>query len=332
MVNSVDAGRSARHGFSRMPYIDRNDQRSWQTLNRSPFIFRHNLNVHPLFELSNLTKLAEKTTDGGLIVSTRRELNQLPPRERLSRAMAEIESGNKTGNNWIKISHLDELHVDYKGLLDDLIAEFEGLSGSALHQTITWKSMTVFIASPGVITPYHFDHDTNFLFQVRGDKDVYLFEPNDRFVLTEEEIETFYKGNAMAGKYREEISSRGKAYRLTPGLAVHHPPLAPHLVKNGDNPSISISVYYTSSDLDTRARIYQMNYCMRQLGLTPNPPGRSIVVDRLKETAIRAVSKSRPKTYDEHLYSGINRIRFPFRAANWMIRRLASNRRKDAQG
>ena len=45
-------------------------------------------------------------------------------------------------------------------------------------------------------------------------------------------------GDGSKAHYREEFSGRETVFHLDPGLAVHHPSLAPHWVKNGDNVSI----------------------------------------------------------------------------------------------
>ena len=80
------------------------------------------------------------------------------------------------------------------------------------------------------------DHESNFLFQIGGEKEVNLFDPADRSVLSEREIETFYIGELNALRYRDEIQSKAMVYQLKPGQAVHHPPMAPHWVRNGSDP------------------------------------------------------------------------------------------------
>jgi hypothetical protein len=306
--------------------IDSTDRSNWRALNRAPFKFRHHLENHPLFGISQLAKIAESAVEKRgprkLHIPNDEELDKLPWKKRLPEALRRIESGS----HWLKLSGLQELHPDYDELLQTFLAEMEDLSGLPLRRTTTWAGLTVFIASPNMVTPYHFDHDTNFLFQIKGEKDIHLFDQNDRSVLTEEEIEHFYTGEAMAGKYRDGLMEKGKLFHLTPGTAVHHPPLAPHLVRNQNNVSISLSLFYADSVLDTRARIYQANYCLRRLGLQPRPPGTSPFCDRLKSMTISALSKSNPKTQDELLYSGIKKVLFPYRAANWIARRPFSGR------
>ena len=294
---------------------------NWENLNRAPFTFRHSLENHPLFEISKLVKVAEaaieKRGPRKVYIPNDEELNKLPWKKRLPEALRRIEGGSL----WLKLSGLQELDPDYEDLLQTFLLEIEELSGSPLRRTASWAGLTVFIASPNVVTPYHFDHDTNFLFQIKGEKDVHVF---DRSVVTEEEIEYFYTGEAMAGKYRDGMINKSEAFHLTPGIAVHHPPLAPHLVKNGANVSISLSMFYADRSLDERAKIYQANYCLRRLGLKPQPPGQSIFRDRLKNTAIGAFSKWNPKSQDELLFSGIKRVLSPQRGANWIVRRALS--------
>jgi len=301
--------------------LGRDNASAWEALNRSAFKFRHRLENHPLFEISRLAKIAESVTNNKkLYVTSDEDLNGLPVKRRFAESLRRIEGGS----HWLKLSGLQEVHPDYNELLQTFLLELEDLTGLPVRRTATWAGLTVFIASPKMITPYHFDHDTNFLFQIEGEKDAYLFDPTDKSVLTEDEIEHFYRGEAMAGKYRDELIGKGQAFCLTPGTAVHHPPLAPHLIKNRNNVSLSVSMFYADSSLDIRARVYQANYCLRRLGLQPRPPGASPVSDRLKSMAIGALSKSNPKTQDELLYSGIKRIFLPYRVGSWIVQRALS--------
>ena len=54
------------------------------------------------------------------------------------------------------------------------------------------------MTSPNATTPYHIDHEPNFLMQVHGEKDICLFDQNDREVLSEADIERFYCGDPQA--------------------------------------------------------------------------------------------------------------------------------------
>jgi hypothetical protein len=43
---------------------------------------------------------------------------------------------------------------------------------------------------------------------------------------------------------------------MVPGVAAHHPPLAPHWVRNGAAVSVSVSIDFCMRAFDRRARVY----------------------------------------------------------------------------
>ena len=49
----------------------------------------------------------------------------------------------------------------------------------------------------------------------------YRPSPGDRFILTEQEIEQFYRGDPRAGRYRPELAGKSVCHHLQPGWAVH---------------------------------------------------------------------------------------------------------------
>jgi hypothetical protein len=293
---------------------ERADIPSWKMVNRAPFVFAHSLARHPLFDISRLAGVAADVIRRGdpnkygvrfeNAASSDLDLGELSAQDQLVLAMQRIEHGGA----WLKMSALHELDPAYDDIRKAFIAEVEELTRLPLREEVSWSGLSVFIASPNMVTPYHFDHDVNFLFQIRGEKDVHLFDQSDRSVLTEPEIEQFYLGHALAGIFRESMRHRATCYRIVPGTAVHQPPLAPHLIVNADNVSVSVSIWFALRSLDDRARVYQANYCLRRLGLRPRAPEISSARDYLKSTVLRMMSKPKPKTQRELLYSGVDRI------------------------
>ena len=286
-----------------------------ERFNRASFSFAHALHRHPLFTLPRLARLAETMLAagdkskflalGGEGASPGSAFESLPRQERFARTVEELGSSR----NWVKLSSADAFDAEYRDLLAAILTELAPLSGRDLLKEITWSSLTVFLASPRIVTPYHIDHESNFLFQVAGEKDLFLFDSNDRTVLTELEIENYYAGDFRAARHKAELQDRATAYRLEPGVAAHHPPLSPHWVRNGDAPSVSVSIGFCMRPVDARAYVYQVNHYLRKLGLKPSPPGISPVRDRLKESALGVLSKSDPKDPNEILYSGLNRLK-----------------------
>jgi len=311
----------SRPSNARTSALDLDDKAPWRDLDRNSFSFRHHLANHPLFELPRLAALSHKVF--GRVDFDRYFLPEELKlgRPELERRLHDAVLGIGTNNRWLALHYINELDPDYKALFQELLADIEILADAPIRERMTWGGMTVFMNSPGLAVPYHFDHETNFLLQIRGGKEVRVY-PNDRSVLTEEEIEDFYRHNPVAARYRSELADVGTSYWITPGIGVHHPPLAPHRINNGSEVSISLSVYYTMPDTEYRAHVYQANFFLRKLGLHPRPPGVSPALDAFKNRAIQAFSMSHPRTHDEALFSGIARLAMPVRIAKKFKDRL----------
>jgi hypothetical protein len=281
-----------------------------------------------LFTIPRLARLAERILDSdkpgrfsafdAAKTGTGTKFHQMAHREKVADTVRRLGEGGV----WMKLSMAHEADPEYDALLERITEELETASGYPLRRETTWRTMTLFLASPGIVTPYHIDHETNFLLQVQGEKDVALYDAQDRSLLSAQEIERFYAGagSVDAANWRDELAGRGTVYRLVPGVGVHHPPLAPHWVVNGQNVSVSVSIGYCLRELDARAHVWQANYCLRRLGLRPREPGASARGDRLKHAAIRALSRRNTTDREEILFSGMHRISMPLR----IVKRLRS--------
>lgn len=306
--------KSIKPAFKSLDRIIKTDAQNFrEKFNRSPFIFSHNLTGHPLFEVPRLVELSNSLLSKGkkenvLCMlsdsSAQQKWGDLPQKEQVVEAIADIEESGTL--IFLKGVHLD---LEYKALLDKCLGEFEELTSVPLGAEITWSMATIIISSPRSFTPYHIDHESNFLFQIQGEKEVYLFDPDDRSVLTEQEIEEYYTGNFQSAIYKEENQNKANIYNLIPGKGVHQPPRSPHWVKNGNNVSISLSINFCMQSIDWQAKVYQINHYLRKLGLEPTPPGRSSLQDSLKVFALGMFSKRKPTTHDQVLCSGIQRIK-----------------------
>ncbi|WP_233862420.1 cupin-like domain-containing protein [Paraburkholderia adhaesiva] len=292
--------------------------------NLNSFKFTHTLHQSGLFEIPRIAQVARRMIDRpgsftalnfsqGTVAS---KFSASPKDARLDDTIARLgESGT-----WVKLTCAQNYDAEYAQVLDTVTSELESLSGWPLHRDITWVSMTLLLSSPKIATPFHIDHETNFLFQLQGSKDVCLFPPNDRELLTDKEIETYYSGNFEAALYRRELQDRGTVYRLAPGEVVHNPSLAPHWVKNDDNISVSISINYCLKPLDARARVYQANYILRSMGMHPLPPGLSPMRDRVKRTVLSTLEHRNPKSFSDVIHTPINRLRSPLKAVRRLVR------------
>ncbi len=301
--------------------IDLQEKASWKAMDEAPFAFSHRLAAHPLFTIPQIARLSQRVFDRP---DYRRyfplDQRSLPKQELARRIRQDICDIGSNGR-WLALHYVDEMDPAYNELFELMLVDIEDLTGLPIRRRMSWGGMSIFMNSPGLKVPYHFDHETNFLMQVQGEKEVRLY-PRGLATLSIEELEDFYHENPMAGRWRDELSDAGASFVLKPGTGVHHPPLAPHFLRNGSEVSVSVSIYFAMPEMDYQARVHQANYCLRMLGLHPRLPGSSVYWDRVKSGVMERLSKSNPRTRDEFLYSAVQRLGTPFRVAKAVKRRV----------
>lgn len=278
------------------PWLHLDPGKMAASYNRSPFLVEHRLQAHPLFKLDALFALCRR----------------LPRRQVVHRF----------GPTAIDADFDASFHVDRKGMtLEDAIAQFEerqayiyianperdpeyrpvieGLLAEMAAQTdavdpcMTWYSTYVFISAQQSVTPYHADREMNFLLQVRGLKTVQLWDPADDTVLGQARKEHMFSSAADARPpYDASFAAKAMHYELRPGIGVHHPFLAPHLVQTGPELSISFALSFRTRQSDVWSDAYRVNQRLRRLGLRPTAVGAAPRLDAAKAGLFRAAKRT----------------------------------------
>jgi hypothetical protein len=260
--------------------------------NRSCFLFDHRLHENDIFDLPNLVKLAERLPES-YWSTTETAVSSgwgggAAPRRSLPETVANLAGSNSL--------------VLLKGLADDpafgtiyhdVLQQFEAQVGDALRADVSVGRATLILSSPGRITPYHIDAEVNFLLQLRGTKIVNIFDPNDRTLLSDEELEAFYSGDFDAAKYKQERQGDAQVFDFRPGSGLHLPLHAPHWTANGDNVSVALSLNCSLRSNQRTASIYRLNGMLRKRGYVPTPPGVSPWQDNLKVAAAKGLDYAR---------------------------------------
>jgi hypothetical protein len=258
-----------------------------------PFLIKHNLVGHPLFSIERLLELAkclpEKNVEysaGNIPVDMG---NQLSPRTGLS--PDETIRRIQEARSWMVLKYVEN-DADYRRLLDQCLDEVKELS-EAMVPGMCQREGFIFLTSPNSVTPFHLDPEHNFLLQVRGRKQVSIFDPHQSEVITEADIEQGLFGKIRNLVYKEEFQQKGRLFELDPGMGLHFPLVAPHWVKNLDNVSISFSITFRSRDSERRATLHELNSRLRARGLHPAPVGRSPIRDTVKYQGARVMRRFR---------------------------------------
>jgi hypothetical protein len=278
------------------PVVDLERSRFLKDFNRRDFPVTHNLAGSPLFALPRLIEVAAATAakrpndvyyDAGDINVAQRWAESPKLDEPVDVTMRRIAKSNA----WIVLRQVD-LDPAYSGILQSCLQDMLRLTGARLRERMKRTEIIVFVTSPRRITTYHIDRECSFLLQVHGEKDINIFDRDDRDVLPEQELERFWTVDTNAALYKPDLQQRAHIYRLKPGNGVHIPINAPHWLRNGDDVSISVNFNFWEHDRE-RANLYRANYYLRQLRFAPVAPFVSPGRDFLKKPFGAAVYATR---------------------------------------
>ncbi len=255
-----------------------------------PFHIQHGLAGHPLFSVERLVELARRLpgkfveyNGGNLPVSARPEdtpRNGLSPEETVRR-IAECGS-------WMVLKRVEQ-DPAYGEMLDQCLSEIAPhVPGGKMLR----REGFIFLSSPNAVTPFHLDPEHNFLLQIRGHKTVHMWDPGDRLVISEQELETFHSNFKHRNlPYRPEFLSSAYKNDLAPGQGLHFPVTVPHWVQNGPEVSVSFSITFRTPMSQRRELLYKANAKLRKLGVTPTPVGRSLLLDATKHAAFGTLAR-----------------------------------------
>ncbi|HEU0175070.1 MAG TPA: transcription factor [Blastocatellia bacterium] len=282
----TDAEETLTPGPARLLEIDGEAFRAG--FNRAPFLVKHHLADHPLFSLRRLIELAnrlpeEKVKYNGADISVATGLYEGP---RTGLSIRETIQRIEECRSWMVINNV-ELDPEYRQLLDRCLDEVQ-LFSEPIDPGMFRREGFIFISSPGSITPFHADPEYNFLLQIRGKKQISIWDGGDRSILSEGALEKYFSDFETQIAFNEEYRQKASIFELTPGTGLHFPVVAPHWVRNGDEVSVSFSITFRTLASERRRIVYSANAALRGRGLNPMPPGASAFRDLAKYYGFRA--------------------------------------------
>jgi hypothetical protein len=251
-----------------------------------PFDVTHRFIRHPLLSLESLLALAKRLPpalvryhSGKLAPSA--DFDTVHVDHATGMSLEETMRSIETAGSFVQINHIEQ-DAAYREIVDAVLDGVEKAL-APVHGRLLDREGWIFVSSPWAVTPYHMDHHANFLLQVAGEKVVHVWDPADRSVVPEETLESFHAHYSLKDvKYRDEYAAKSHAAKVRPGVGVYMPYTAPHMVQNGGETSITLSVSFSTVRDHRSALVHIANHLLRRMGLAPSPGGRSEVKDRLK--------------------------------------------------
>ena len=257
----------------------------------TPHRLTHSLLQHPLLELEALAQLGEALPEksleynrGDLPIGIRPE--DIPSNGRtIGDTIRNIESAD----SWAVLKNIEQIAA-YRDLLLALLGELEDVTGPTTGDMLRPEGF-IFVSSPQSMTPFHFDPEHNILLQLRGWKTMTVFPAGDARFAPPKVHEAYHSGGPRNLEWNEDFTAYGTSFRLNAGEAIFVPVMAPHYVRNGDTPSISLSITWRSEWSFAETDAHAMNSVLRKLGLNPRAPSRYPVHNTAKSFGWRALRK-----------------------------------------
>lgn len=254
-------------------------------------LLRHHLPDHPLLSIEALAELAESMPASAVEYNPGNVPIGIRPEDVPSNGLSIGETIRTidTNGSWAVLKNIENVPA-YRTLLMDLLGELKSVVEPRTGAMLTPQGF-IFISSPDAVTPYHFDPEHNILLQIRGSKVMTQFPAGDTRFVPDQAHETYHSGGPRELKWDDAMLAHGREFQLSPGDALFVPVMAPHFVKNGPAPSVSLSITWRSewSYRESDARI--LNAILRKRGFSPAAPRRWPQQNYTKAYTFRALRK-----------------------------------------
>ena len=258
----------------------------------------HALADHPLLQIDALVELGKRQQERKLVRTHTADATagtsfadapNLHPNDKGAVAtLADIAKAKA----WMSLLNVQADPV-YRKLIDEVLDEVRPVTDRR-DPGMCYRAGWIFVSSPNAVTPFHMDHEHNFILQIRGKKRLYTWDPFDRVVVSERAQELFHdKHSRDLVVWSEDWRQRARIFDLEPGMGGYMPSTTPHMVENGDAPSITISFTYYTDATRQRELIYRGNARLRELGFDPTPVGASPGRDRVKHAVLAGFTQAK---------------------------------------
>jgi Cupin-like domain len=251
----------------------------------------HELTNHPLLQIDSLIELGRRLQERRLVRTHSGDATagtsfvdapqECPNPKSAEETLGAIEQANA----WMSLLNVQADPI-YRRLIDEILDEVRPMIESK-DPGLSYRGGWIFVTSPHAITPFHMDHEHNFILQVRGNKRLYVWDPFDREILSEQALERFHDNHSRElVRWNENFRKRASVFDLSPGQGGYMPSTAPHMVENGDEPSVTISFTYYTDSTRRRELLYRGNARLRGMGFSPKPIASFNRGDNLKHSLL----------------------------------------------
>lgn len=270
--------------------------------NRRPFVVRHRLPTHPRFALDALRALCRRLPREQVryrvgAIAHDADFDHSLDADRRGLTFDEAIDQLEDRRAYVAIYN-PERDPTYRPVIEGLLGEL-ATETELVEPGLNWYSTYVFISTEASVTPYHMDREMNFLLQIRGTKHAELWDPRDDEVMSPAERDRLLAArDEPRPRWGDHLPAKAMAFELVPGTGVHHPFIAPHLVRTTSALSISLAITFRTAQSDRWTAAHRFNHLVRtRLRLAPPVAvGVNPWVDHAKAAMVRGVTRLRAAT------------------------------------
>ena len=167
----------------------------------------------------------------------------------------------KTGRIWLNLRAVNADLPDYAALSEEM---FHDLEANAPGLRTFKRDVGLLISSADAQVFYHLDVSLVTLWQLRGQKRMYVYPPHAPFVQAEQLERIVLRETPEQLPFDPEWDARAEVYEMTPGDMVTWPQNAPHRISNGPMLNVSLSVEFMTPQALMRANVIYANALLRR--------------------------------------------------------------------
>jgi hypothetical protein len=252
----------------------------------------HRLYEHPLLAPASLVELGRRlearrqvrTHSGGAQAGT--PFNDAPRLHPNRKSAVATLSDVEHANAWTSLLNI-QTDDEYRTLVDTVLGEVKPHL-DRVDPGMSYRAGWIFVTSPNAVTPFHMDKEHNFIMQVQGRKRLYVWPPDDKVAVSEVARDLFHATHSRAKvHWSEELRKRAIRFDLVPGMGAYMPSTSPHLVENGDGPSITASFTFYTHATRRNSLLHLAHHYQRRLGLEPPDVGARPLRDTVLHSGLR---------------------------------------------
>lgn len=261
--------------------------------NQEPFTFKHSLENCNLLSFDNLAESILKLPKSQVFFSSGKVdvTANLDTAHKLHKPNISLEdafNNIETAGAFVMVREPESNHI-FSELFHDLTEDVKKFT-KEIEPDLKGFKLYLFIASPNSVTPFHIDRYSTFLFQLQGHKDVNVWAPWDKSLISDVDLEKFFNfEEGFAPALKEDYLDKATVNHIHPGEAIHIPFVSPHWIKNSNEVSVSLSIIFNSRKTTNIANSLRFNSWYRKKFNKPaQPVNTSSFNDAAKATIYKA--------------------------------------------